>query len=251
MALTEFTHHASRGQTRARAREGVEHELNVGLRAQKTPLPGKRPGLPQEPEPLVRAVTDGYVAAQTSLLVVPSMAGGDTIDGTTLRFLLEHCLRMKTLLEEGGGEGEGEGGALLSFLGAQEDKEKEEKKESSSRRTDTTLWARVLLSLFVVRCLCGAFHAVFPSGSRPKMRGILADLFQKDCCALIVVSGSGMCKVGFTGDCMLIVSCSLLLLPGPRCPSSWPVWTRRTVTWYFPCHGAEAVSYGPDCSADP
>ena len=27
-----------------------------------------------------------------------------------------------------------------------------------------------------------------------------ADMFQKDCCALIVVSGSGMCKVGFTGD---------------------------------------------------
>ena len=59
-----------------------------------------RLGLPLEPEPLGRAVTDGYVAAQTPLLVVPSMAGGDTIDGTTLRFLLEHCLRMKTLLEE-------------------------------------------------------------------------------------------------------------------------------------------------------
>ena len=43
MALTEFSHHASRGQTRARAREGVEHEEHVGLRAQKPPLPGKRP----------------------------------------------------------------------------------------------------------------------------------------------------------------------------------------------------------------
>ena len=31
------------------------------------------------------------------------------------------------------------------------------------------------------------------------MRGIWADMFQKDCCALIVVSGSGMCKFGFTG----------------------------------------------------
>ena len=81
-------------------REGVEHESNGGPRAQKPPLPGKRPGLPPEPEPLVRAVTVGYVAAQSPLLVVPSMAGGDTIDGTTLRFLLEHCLRMKTLLEE-------------------------------------------------------------------------------------------------------------------------------------------------------
>ena len=30
----------------------------------------------------------------------PSMAGGDNIDGSTLRFLLEHCLAMKKLLEE-------------------------------------------------------------------------------------------------------------------------------------------------------
>ena len=39
----------------------------------------------------------GCVAAQAPLLVVPSMAGGDNIDGTTL---LEHCLKMKSLLEE-------------------------------------------------------------------------------------------------------------------------------------------------------
>ena len=31
-------------------REGVEHEKNVGQRAQKPPLPGKRPGVPTEPE---------------------------------------------------------------------------------------------------------------------------------------------------------------------------------------------------------
>ena len=88
-------------------REGAEHEKYVGLRAQKPPLLGKRPGLPPEPEPQGGAVTDGYVAAQAPLLVVPSMAGGDNIDGTTLRFLLEHCLRMKTSweAEEGAGGG--------------------------------------------------------------------------------------------------------------------------------------------------
>ena len=44
---------APRGEkTAARAREGVEHELYEGPRAQKPPLPGKRPGLPPEPEPV-------------------------------------------------------------------------------------------------------------------------------------------------------------------------------------------------------
>ena len=71
---------------------------------------------PPEPEPLRRAVTDRYVAAQAPLLVVPSMAGGDNIDGTTLRFLLEHCLKMKVLLEE-------------------EEKRKEEEKEKEKALT--------------------------------------------------------------------------------------------------------------------
>ena len=38
MALAKHTHHASRGQTRPTAREGVEHEKNAGLWAL-----GKRP----------------------------------------------------------------------------------------------------------------------------------------------------------------------------------------------------------------
>ena len=45
MALAEYTHHASRSQTRARAREEVEHATHSGLRAQTTPPPGERPGL--------------------------------------------------------------------------------------------------------------------------------------------------------------------------------------------------------------
>ena len=35
MALAEYSHHASRGQTMARAREGEVHEQHYGLRAQK------------------------------------------------------------------------------------------------------------------------------------------------------------------------------------------------------------------------
>ena len=49
MALAEYTHHASRGQMRARAREEVEYEKNVGPRAQKTPLLGTCPGVVEEP----------------------------------------------------------------------------------------------------------------------------------------------------------------------------------------------------------
>ena len=82
MALAEYTHHASRGQTRARAREGVEHELYEGLRAQKPPLPRKRPGLPPEPEPRGGAVTVGYVAAPAPPLAVPLLASaaGEAVD---------------------------------------------------------------------------------------------------------------------------------------------------------------------------
>ena len=66
----DIAHDGLRAQrTVTSTREAVEHEKYVGLRAQKPPLLGKRPGLFPEPEPLGRAVTDGYVAAQTPLLV--------------------------------------------------------------------------------------------------------------------------------------------------------------------------------------
>ena len=94
---------APRGQkTAARAREGVEHELYEGLRAQKPPLPGKRPGLPPEPEPLGGAVTVGYVAAPAPLLAVPLLASaaGEAVDHSTLQFLLKHAIETKKALEE-------------------------------------------------------------------------------------------------------------------------------------------------------
>ena len=91
---------APRGQkTAARAREGVEHVLYEGLRA---PLPGKRPGLPPEPEPRGGAVTVGYVAAPAPPLAVPLLASaaGEAVDHSTLQFLLKHAIETKKALEE-------------------------------------------------------------------------------------------------------------------------------------------------------
>ena len=50
-----------------------------------------------------------------------------------------------------------------------------------------------------------------------------------------VVSGSGMCKVGFTGVY------APRIMAGTDQKNSYVV---------LSCHGAEVVSYGPDCSAD-
>ena len=67
---------------------------------------------------------------------------------------------------------------------AQEDEEEKEEATTSSWGTDTAVWAWAPLSIFVVWCLLG----------------ITAGVCQKDSCALLVYSGSGLCKVGFTGD---------------------------------------------------
>ena len=65
-----------------------------------------RSGVLKEPEPQGGAVTVGYVAAPGPLLEVASMAGGDSVDGTALRFLVKKALERQK--EEEGGAGEGE-----------------------------------------------------------------------------------------------------------------------------------------------
>ena len=90
MALAEYTHHASKGQMRARAREEVEHATHTGLRAQKTPPPGERPGLPLEPGPQ-RSDRTVRRSSGDSLptLALPVLAGsaGEAVDGAALRRL--------------------------------------------------------------------------------------------------------------------------------------------------------------------
>ena len=112
------------------------------------------------------------------------------MDASTLRYLLAHAIGMRKVLEEEErrkeeeGGGTEEGGPLLSFLGAQEDEEEKEEATTSSWGTNTAMWARAPLLLFVVWCVLG----------------IMAGVCQKDSGALLVYSGSGLCKVGFTGD---------------------------------------------------
>ena len=103
MALAEATHHAApRGPKTARAQEEVERETYNVPRHQKTPPPGKRPGLPQEPEPRGGAVTVCYVAAPAPPLVVPLLASaaGEAVDHSTLQFFLKHAIETKKALEE-------------------------------------------------------------------------------------------------------------------------------------------------------
>ena len=87
MALAESNHHAvPRGQKMARAGR-VEREENYEPRLLDPPLPQT-------------AATVGYVAAAGPLLVVPSLAGGDSVDGTALRFLLKQTLALQKEEEE-------------------------------------------------------------------------------------------------------------------------------------------------------
>ena len=79
------------------------------------------------------------------------------------------------------------------------------------------------LSLFVVWC------SVFPLVVvRPEMPCIMAGMYQMDSSSLVVVHGSGMCRVGFTGyDVPRVMFPSGVASPG--CSASWPVWTRKTI----------------------
>ena len=66
---------------------------NNGLRVQTTASSGKRPAPPVDvSEPQGGAVTVGYVAAPGPLLEVSSMDGGDSVDGTALRFLIKKAI---------------------------------------------------------------------------------------------------------------------------------------------------------------
>ena len=76
------------------SREGVEHEKHVGLRAQKPPLPGVRPGSLLDPGPQRSDRTVRHSAGEVPLLVVASLAGGDKMDATTVAFLLREQLEL-------------------------------------------------------------------------------------------------------------------------------------------------------------
>ena len=90
MALARALNHSS--QRVEEPREGAEHAQNVGLRVLKPPLPGKRPGLPQEPEPQVGAATVGHVSAGDGLPTLATGTAGEVVDAGTLAFLTRHAV---------------------------------------------------------------------------------------------------------------------------------------------------------------
>ena len=119
MALATVEYHsfgptanaAPRGQTTGTsAREGEVREQHYGLRAQKPPLPGMRPGSLLDPGPQRSDRTVRHSAGEAPLLVVASLAGGDEVDATTVAFLLREHLNLRKEGEEGRGEAAEAGG---------------------------------------------------------------------------------------------------------------------------------------------
>ena len=110
IALATALHHvemqqngAPRGQkTAARAREVEEQATHDGLRAQRAPPPGVRPGSLTEPGPQRSDRSLRRSSGQTPLLGEPSLADApaEAIDGRTLRYLLKANLARKKYEEE-------------------------------------------------------------------------------------------------------------------------------------------------------
>ena len=95
-------HHSAQpaGPVLPAPREVDDQDKNEASRRQKAPPPGAHPGVLKEPEVQGGAVSVGYVAAPVPLLEVSSMAGGDSVDGASLRFLLGIVLEEKMKGEE-------------------------------------------------------------------------------------------------------------------------------------------------------
>ena len=242
---------APRGQkTAGRAGEGEVHEQHDGPRAQNRPLPGTRPEpLAEVSEPQGPAATVGYVAARPPLIwwgpKLLADSSAEAIDGRTLRYLLKENLARKKEEEE------------------EEERRKEEEKEKEKEKA--------------VRSSASSA----PKRTRKKRRKKKAPRGVR-----IRRCGQRFCsRSSLSGARMMPFTLSSLRGAGPRCAASGLICSRRTVGHsssflavacarlvllvfmllvscfmagmdqknsyvVLSCHGAEAVSYGPDCSAD-
>ena len=280
MELATALHHsAQRPKSRVveEPSEGEVRETYNAPRRLKAPLPGMRPVLPPEPEPLGRAVTDRYVAAPAPLLVVASLAG-DVVDATTVSYLLKVALKQRRQQ------------AFRDMLSEKERQRTSQRKRKKRKKTPRT--SSHVLGFFPG---FGASHAVFPSivgrpelpglmvgmdvkdslvcyaglaggdascvmfpsvVARPRMLCIMAGMDQKDSThgALVVDSGSGICRAGFSWYCAsrCVPFCTrqaqmLCIMAGMNQKDGSEAARQGHL---HPCRGAVAFSYGPDCSAD-
>ena len=104
MAVAEATHHSSRGQRTATAIREVEEQVaHFGLRAQKTPPPGERPGCLADPAPQRSDRSQRRFAGNAlPTFALPSLAGSaaEAVDASTLTFLLGQNLALQKLKGE-------------------------------------------------------------------------------------------------------------------------------------------------------
>ena len=190
MALAEYTHHASGSQTRARAREGVEHATHSGLRPQKTPPPGERPGLLLEPGP---QRSDRTVRRSSGdnlpTLALPVLAGsaGEAVDASSLRYLSaaarldQSRQRAQQLREE-----------VQAWDHRPTRRKKKRKKKKLPRGRFSRGRARRRQRQWHVSGSPGdvLLRAVFPSFvDRPEMPCIMAGMDQKDRCSCMYKAG--------------------------------------------------------------
>ena len=195
-------------------------ETYAGLRAQKTASSGQRPGVLTEPEPQGGAVTVGYVAAPGPLLSTPSRSSGRPHFGpeegggggqeekylAKMKLLNDRVSHDLPLTEAGWAAWRQWMGLVPSSSGRRRKRKKRRK-----GRLPRGVWIRRCGQGFHSRSsvsgACTMLFTQFPLVvGRPEMLGIMAGTYQKDSCAL--------------------------LMSGPRCSASWPVWIRRTVAWW-------------------
>ena len=100
MALAGATHHAAprRQKPVSAIREVEEQVSHVGLREQKTPPPGERPGILPEPLPQRSDRSRRHFSGDgLPQLAMPSLVGaaGEAVDAAALAFLLSQSLAAK------------------------------------------------------------------------------------------------------------------------------------------------------------
>ena len=245
MALAEGLHHSAQRPEKARAREVEEQDQQDALRRQTAPSPGKRPEpLVEVSEPQAGIRRHTVVGFEPVLVpVVPQLAREDE------RQVAEEWVE---LVDEH--TGKAYFWNPLSYRTSwsrPKRKRKKRRKRRTPRSSSYSSYGRARRRKRQWHALNAGFpgdvplRAVFPSVvARPEMSGITAGMDQKDNVALIVDSGSGMCKARFPGydaPCVMFPSG----VAKPRCSASWPVWTRLTVTTWCPWSRLQKTAVSP------
>ena len=202
------------------------------LRGQNTTKAGRRPGVLKDPEPQGGAITVGYVAASGPLLEVSSMAGGDSVDGTDLPFLVKKALERQKEEEEerrkAKEERKLEVTALLAvpmalrtpaqqrrIMELSDDVDAERRTPRSFSRSPRGRARRRQRQCFFLTGYAGydAFHAVFLRARQSCLASWTVWTRMTVFLLLVVGSGCGICSAGFTGIAPRVVFLPVFVRP--------------------------------------